>query len=123
METRQWLESIGKAIDKSDADEFAKYLSEDSRFRFGNQEAVRGKQPIHDYVAQFFTMIKASEHKVLNFWEDENSIVWQGEVTYTRLDEKKVTIDFVNVFNMSGGLIKDYLIYIDNSPLFAKQKN
>jgi hypothetical protein len=94
-------------------------LTEDSIFLFGNQEAVRGKQAIRDYVAEFFKMIKASEHKVLDFWEGENSIVWQGEVTYTRLDEKKVTINFVNVFYMSGDLIKDYLIYIDNSPLFA----
>jgi SnoaL-like domain len=88
-------------------------------FCFGNQEAVKGKKAIGDYVAQFFKMIKASEHKVLNFWEGNNSIVWQGEVTYTRLDNRKVTINFVNVFYTADGLVRDYLIYIDNAPLFA----
>jgi ketosteroid isomerase-like protein len=119
IETQQWLEDIGKSIDSRNADEFVKYLTEDSVFRFGNQEPVKGKNAIRDYVAYFFSMIKGSEHKVLNFWEDDNSIVWQGQVNYTRLDNKKVTINFVNVFYMANGLVKEYLIYIDNAPLFG----
>lgn len=119
MDTRKWLESIGKSIDSRNADDFVRYITEDGVFRFGNAEPVKGKKAVRDYVAQFYTMIKASEHKVVNYWEGKNSIVWQGQVTYTRLDDKKVIINFVNVFYMSGDLIKDYLIYLDNSPLFA----
>ena len=119
MEKKQWLESIGRAIDSLDADKFVEFLTEDSVFRFGNQPDVNGKTQVRDYVAGFFGMIGGSEHKVLDFWEKENTVVWQGEVIYTRLDRKKVTVNFVNIFNMQGHLIKDYLIYIDNSPLFA----
>jgi len=119
METKQYLESIAKSIDSNDADKFVEHLTEDCIFRFGNQPEVIGKIAARDYVAEFFKMIKGSVHKVINFWIGDKSIVWQGEVLYTRLDGKKVTINFVNIFHMRDNLIKDYLIYIDNAPLFA----
>ena len=46
-------------------------------------------------------------------------LVSQGVVTYTRLDGGKVTVPFVNVFSMQGKLVQDYLIYVDNTPLYA----
>lgn len=119
METKQWLESIGKAIDSRDADKFVEFLTEDCIFRFGNQPEVTGKVATRDYVAEFFKMIGGCEHKVIDFLERDNTVVWQGEVLYTRLDSKKVNVKFVNVFHLKDNLIKDYLIYIDNTPLFA----
>lgn len=119
METRKWLEEIGKSIDSMDSDKFVEFLTEDCTFRFGNQPPVEGKNATRDYVAAFFKIIGGSKHKVINFWTGVNTVVWQGEVLYTRLDGKQVTVNFVNVFFMNGNLIKDYLIYIDNAPLFA----
>ena len=40
-------------------------------------------------------------------------------MTYVRLDGRSVTVPFVNVFAMRGNLVQDYLIYIDNTPLYA----
>ncbi len=119
METKKWLGSIGDSIDTLDADKFVKFLTDDCTFRFGNQPEVKGKTETRDYVASFFKMIAGCKHKVVNYWEKENSIVWQGEVLYKRLDGKEVAVNFVNVFHMKGTLIEDYLIYIDNTPLFA----
>ncbi|MBI5403636.1 MAG: nuclear transport factor 2 family protein [Ignavibacteriae bacterium] len=119
MKTKEWLESIGKSIDSMDANRFADFLTEDCTFRFGNQPDVIGKKEVTEYVAAFFKMIGGSEHKVVDYWKREDSVVWQGEVLYTRLDGKKVNVNFTNIFMMNGKLIKDYLIYIDNTPLFA----
>lgn len=119
METKQWLESIGASIDSLDADKFVKFLTDDCTFRFGNQPEVKGKTETRDYVAEFFKMIAGCKHKLIDYWVKENSIVWQGEVLYTRLDGKNVTVNFVNVFHLREHLINDYLIYIDNTPLFA----
>ena len=118
-DTKSWLESIGKAIDKKDSTGFAAYITENGTFRFGNAPDVTSRKAIDDYVAAFFGMIKSSKHELVNFWENENGIVWQGKVTYTRLDDKIVPVNFTNIFYMDGELIKDYLIYIDNTPLFA----
>jgi ketosteroid isomerase-like protein len=120
VEIKKWLESIGNSIDSMDADNFAQFLTDDCIFRFGNQPDVNGKTAIRDYVAEFFQMIGGSKHKVIDYWTRDNTIVWQGEVLYTRLDGKKVSVNFVNIFHMEVNLIKDYLIYIDNTPLFAQ---
>ncbi len=120
MDIRKWLESIGNAIDSMDADKFVEYLTDDCIFRFGNQPEVIGKNETREYVAAFFKMIATCEHKIIDYWSKENSIVWQGEVLYTRLDGKKVSLNFVNIFHLRENLIKDYLIYIDNTPLFAQ---
>ncbi len=119
MNTIDWLTKIASAIDAKDSDNFASYFTEDGIFRFGNSEPEHGKQNVRNYVAEFFKMIDKSEHKVINFWEKDGSVVWQGEVIYTRLDEKKVNVNFTNILYLNGDLIKEYLIYIDNTPLFA----
>ena len=119
-QTQQWLTSIGKVIDAKDAQGFANFITEDGTFRFGNNPDVVGRDNIRDYVAAFFSMIHSSEHEIVNHWKGDGTVVWQGSVKYTRLDKKQVTVPFTNIFNMHGNLIKDYLIYIDNTPLFAQ---
>lgn len=119
-DTKSWLESIGRTIDAKDGEAFAKFITENGSFRFGNQPPVTGRKAIADYVNYFFTMHKGSAHEIVNCWNDGKSIVWQGKVTYTRMDDRKVDVNFTNIFYMDGDLITDYLIYIDNAPLFEK---
>ena len=119
MDRKTWIKKLGETIDAKDSDGFANYFTEGGIFRFGNQPEVQGKKPVRDYVAQFFTLIQSSEHEIINLWEKDNNIIWQGRVTYTRLDAKKVTIDFCNILYMKDNLIAQYLVYIDNTPLFA----
>src|SRR4030095_2061346 len=119
-DTRSWLEKIGKAIDAKNAKGFAEFITENGSFRFGNQPEVTGSKAIEDYVAAFFNMIGASEHEIVNFWDNNSHVIWEGRVTYTRLDGKKVKVNFTNIFYMNGELIDKYYIYIDNAPLFAE---
>lgn len=120
METKQWLEKIGSIIDAKDAKGFSELITEDGIFRFGNAPDVAGRKAIEDYVAAFFKMIKSSRHSVLNCIERDGNVVWEGQVEYTRLDDRKVAVNFCNVFYMKNGLIDKYLIFIDNAPLFAE---
>lgn len=119
METKNFLEHVSAIIDSKDAKKFSELITENGVFRFANAEEVRGRAAIEETVAAFFNMIKACKHEVLNYWQKENSIVWEGRVTYTRMDDKIVTINFANIFYMKGELIEKYYIFIDNSPLFA----
>jgi hypothetical protein len=120
LDLKNWLESIAESIDSKNADKFVSFLTDDCIFRFGNQPEIRGKNATRDYVAGFFGMIGGSKHTIINIWNSDNSVVWQGEVLYTRLDRKKVNVNFTNIFYLRDDLIKDYLIYIDNAPLFAQ---
>jgi hypothetical protein len=64
-------------------------------------------------------MISGSSHETVNFWDTGDHIIWEAIVTYTRKDDKKVTVNFANIFDMKGDLVDKYKIYIDNTPLFA----
>jgi len=119
MEIKEKIIKLFESIDEMDTDKFASFLTEDARFRFGNTPDVVGKSAIKEAVAGFFTTIKGISHRHLNIWEVTGTVVYQGEVTYTRHDDSSLTLPFVNVYGMKGDLIKDYLIYIDINPLYA----
>ncbi|MBZ0203814.1 MAG: nuclear transport factor 2 family protein [Ignavibacteria bacterium] len=118
-DTKNWLEKIGKSIDAKDAKGFSEFITDSGSFRFGNQPEVIGRKAIEDYVAAFFGMIGSSVHEIVNFWDSGDHVIWEGRVTYTRLDGKLVPVNFTNIFYMKDGLIEKYNIYIDNTPLFA----
>ena len=115
----EWVSRLFDSIDRMDADDMASFLTENARFRFGNAEPVTGKKQIRDVVAGFFSTIKALKHRILKVWQFEDTVICQGEVTYTRKDGRLVTVPFMNLFTMDGSLIHEYLIYNNVSPLFA----
>jgi len=119
MPEAHWTADLYKAIDAKDTKRFLSYLTENAQFRFGNYPPAVGRAAIVAAVDGFFASIHSSHHDILNNWEPAGHLVSQGMVTYTRLDGRKVTVPFVNVFNMQGKLVQDYLIYIDNTPLYA----
>jgi len=117
--TRTFLETVSQIIDSKDAKKFSELITENGIFRFGNSPEIKGRGNIEIAVAEFFRSIKACKHEVVNCWKGENTIVWEGKVTYTRMDDKIVPVNFANIFYMEGNLIDRYLIFIDNTPLFS----
>jgi hypothetical protein len=107
------------AIDARYADAFASFIAEDGDFRFGNAPPVAGRAAIRTAVAGFFAAIGGCRHRLLKSWTGPGSAACEGEVTYTRLDGSTLTLPFVNVFELGGGRIRSYRIYIDNGPLFS----
>jgi len=118
MAIPDWVRQLFQSIDVMDTNKFLTFLSEDAQFKFGNAPPAIGKKAVGQAVDGFFTTIRGISHRLINTWTDSSSLVCQGEATYTRHDGSQVTIPFVNVFGMKGKLIKDYLIYIDITPLY-----
>lgn len=115
------LEDLFRAVDTKDTQRFLGFLTPDATFRFGNGPTVSGRTAIGEAVARFFASIHALDHRLLATWKDTDSLVCQGDVTYTRHDGSAVTLPFVNLFRLRDSLIREYLIYIDATPLFAPQ--
>jgi len=115
---RAW-EALFGAIDARDAQRFAAFLSPEGEFRFGNMPSVHGREAVAAAVAGFFASIGGCRHRLLRTWEGADSVVCEGEVSYTRLDGRVVTVPFANAFTLEGGLIASYRIFIDNGPLYA----
>jgi ketosteroid isomerase-like protein len=118
MPTSDWWNRLFAAIDSKDTQGFLGFITEDGEFRFGSAPGVHGHAAIGAAVGGFFGLIAASRHRMIRTWEDAESAVCEGEVTYTRLDGRQVTLPFTNVFYLRDGKVGRYLIYIDQSPLF-----
>jgi ketosteroid isomerase-like protein len=114
-----WLRDLFEAIDARDSNLFVGFLTPDARFRFGSAPSVEGADAIAEAVDGFFSSIAGCKHRLIDSWQGKDSVVVEGEVTYSRIDGSEVTVPFANVFAMDGPKIADYKIYIDNGPLFA----
>jgi hypothetical protein len=119
MPDAHWTAPLYQAIDAKDSRRFLSFLTENAQFRFGNNPPAIGHAAIGAAVDGFFASIRSSRHDILNNWAPPGHLVSQGMVTYIRHDGGTLTLPFVNVFNMGGNLVQDYLIYIDATPLYA----
>jgi limonene-1,2-epoxide hydrolase len=119
MLSPDWWTRLFAAIDGKNTPGFLGFLTDDAEFRFANLPGAHGHSAIAAAVDAFFASIAGSRHRMLRNWQDASSAVCQGEVEYTRLDGGRVTLPFVNVFEMQGERVRRYLIYIDAGPLYA----
>jgi ketosteroid isomerase-like protein len=108
-----------KVSDAMDVDGWVDYQAEDVHFRFGNAEPINGREAVREAIKQFFGMIKGIRHTIIQDWEIEDRVIQQLEVTYTRLDSKEVTVPATNILRFRDGQITEYLIYVDQAPLWA----
>lgn len=108
-----------EAIDAQDGAAFVGYLTDDAVFRFGSSPAVQGRAAVQAAVEGFFGTIGGLAHSIDKTIRDRNTLVCEGEVTYTRHDGSTIAIPFVDVFEFQDGLIAEYKIYIDIGPLYA----
>ncbi len=117
MSTDDWVKQLFEGIDRRDVDAFLSFLAEDVRFQFGNARPLTGKKNVGEAVGGIFDRIKALSNRVVEIWKQDNVVICQGLVTYTRHDSSTLTVPFVNILKLEGGLIKEYLSFIDVSEL------
>ena len=108
-----------EAIDAQDGAAFVGFLTDDAVFRFGSAPAVQGRVAVQAAVEGFFGSIAGLSHTIHKTLRHADTLVCEGEVTYTRQDGSRISIPFANVFEYDGDLIAKYKIYIDISPLYA----
>ncbi len=114
------INELFTAIDNMDASEFAKYLTDNCTFRFGNQPAISGKAETKQYVAAFFDSISRVEHLLSDVWHHHGATTCHGMVTYTRKNGSQLTAPFANVFKLNEQKIDEYLIFADTSALYEQ---
>jgi ketosteroid isomerase-like protein len=106
-------------VDRMDAKAFASYLAEDCVLRFANADEVVGREAIEAAIAGFFTTIEGLSHRIIEQWEIDDTTIVQNEATYTRTDDREVTVPAVTIYRRSADLIDDYRIYVDLAPVYA----
>ncbi len=112
-----WLGRLFAAVDSRNAADFGEFLHERCRFVYGSREPVEGKQAICDYLAGFFDSLAGISHTIFEAWVVADKVFVEIEVTYELKDGRRFTMPAFDFFKMEGELIKDFLIYVDPSPM------
>ena len=112
------LRRLFAAIDAKETERFLGFLTNEATFRFGSAPAVQGRDAIRAAVDGFFQSIAACRHVLSRTIAEDDVLVCEGEVTYTRHDGTELTVPFANIFELEGGIISAYKIYVDAGALY-----
>jgi ketosteroid isomerase-like protein len=116
-----WIDELFDTIDRKDAAGFAAFLTPEGVFRFGNYRPVHGRSAIINTVADFFAALHGLQHHIQDRWLMQDAAIVTGTVTYTRHDESTLEVPFADVMKLNADGIREYLVFVDNSALFAGQ--
>jgi len=112
-----WIEDLFASIDGKDPERFVSFLTNDATFRYGSNPPVEGKAAIREAVAGVFSMFRALSHRLEGAWAHPDAVFVQGVVQYTLHDGRAVPVPFVDCFKMQGEKIREFLVYVDPTPL------
>lgn len=107
------------AIDQRDWITFESFLTEDVTFRYGSQPEVCGRANVLAAAEQAVAIFSSLEHKINRVFQDVDSLFVSGTVRYKLPDGAVIEVPFLNHFTLEKELIRQYLIYIDPSPVMA----
>ncbi|MGO4003404.1 nuclear transport factor 2 family protein [Pseudomonas fluorescens] len=114
------LKEMFDKVDRMSADGFVGYLADDVTFRFGNAPELIGKDNVRAGIEVFFTHIAGLKHVLLDEWSERNTTILRFDTHYTKLDLSLVVIPCCATLRFTAsGMIDDYRIYADITPLYA----
>ncbi|HDS1738320.1 nuclear transport factor 2 family protein [Pseudomonas putida] len=114
------LTEMFRKVDLMSADGFVSYLASDVKFRFGNAPELVGKANVLAGIEAFFANIAGLEHVLVDEWTERGTTILRFDTHYTRHDRSIFVAPCCAVLQFNGeGLIDDYRIYADVSPLFS----
>jgi ketosteroid isomerase-like protein len=106
--------------DRQDVSGLIELFAEDATMVFGNAEPLQGREAILAGNRGFLQTIKGLRHSLIEEWTVGTTTVAVTDITYTRRDDKEVTIPGVSIWRVGDyGLIADYRIFFDPSPVHA----
>ena len=114
------IEQIFAADRERDLDGFMALLTDDVRLRIGSTPFVDGKTAARRVIGALFAGVRRIEHRLQRGpFEEGDDVSYFGEVTFTRLDGKRVTLPYANSLRRAGDRFCVYDIHMDPSPLLA----
>ncbi len=121
-----WAEDLyTNAVDRKDAKGFANAFTATGTLRFGNNDTLHGPAAIEQAIAQFFTSFQSLTHESRGSFLANDILFLEAIVTYTRHDQRVVSIPALTVFHLAGAnasgtlVADDCRIYVDLTPLYA----
>ena len=117
---RTTVRTLFDAIDAGKLDDVFALMADNVDFRLGNAAPTHGKQAFASTTKALFEAIVGIRHDIHNTWEiSEDTVVCVMDVHYERRDGRVLTLPCCNVFRVREGLVHDYRIYMDITPVLT----
>lgn len=114
-----WVHKLFADLDNGGVEALFPYLHDEVYFRFASYPGGTGKQAFADAWAGMSAHIASLSHAIMESWQAGDAVICRGEVTYGLSDGRQMRLPFANIFKMQDEKIKEYLIYVDASPVFG----
>lgn len=117
-----WIDTLIRSIDQKDTDAVLSYIAEDGSFRYGNGPTSVGKGAVKGAIDGFFDSFKSIRTHTTQVWEVPGAAIIEGYSTFALRNGRQVRLPFCKVLRTNPeGLIREYLVYADVSPLQKQQ--
>jgi SnoaL-like domain len=73
-------------------DTYVSHFLPNARYRFGNNPLIQGSTHIQAAAERFRSRLRGVHHDIKAIWEQEDTVICQMEVTYTRLDGQSLQL-------------------------------
>lgn len=111
--------TLFSAIDRRDWHTFGTFLTDDVTFKYGSLPATTGHAAVLAAAEGAVAPFTKVRHSYDNDWSAPDDLVVAGTVTYTLPTGREITLPFLNRLKLSGGKVREYLIFIDPAPVFS----
>ncbi len=118
-EARDFSVEMFRRSDAKDVDGWTALMADDIHFVFGNGDPIEGRDRVHATMTGFIDSIQAIKHELHDAWTVGDKLIQKLQVTYTRLDGGVLSVPAASILTRRDGLISEFLIYVDNSALYA----
>ncbi len=113
------VKEIFANADRLDLEKYVASFAEDASFQVGNNPPVEGREAIREAGGKMFSALKAMRHDIVQIWLEENAVIIEALVNYTRHDDQIIPVPCVTILRTDGELIKDGRVFMDATPVFG----
>lgn len=119
-EDERIVRNLLAAVDAGDLTSAATLLADDVRFRLGGAEPGIGPAAIAAAFGAMTQTVASLSHDILAVWAvdaPEPAIICELTAHFQHHDGSRLALPCINVYRLRGGLIADYRIFMDFTPL------
>ncbi|MCB2086337.1 MAG: nuclear transport factor 2 family protein [Sphingomonadaceae bacterium] len=121
-QAEDWAAAFFNDADKLHLPTLMNWFGEAIDLRLGNNPPITGLDNVHQTFEQFWSTLKGMKHERQQLVVDGDTVFQGSIVTYTRLDDKQVSMPVAShLRRRADGRLDRLWIYIDMSPLFTEE--
>lgn len=112
MQSEKVVREFIEAWSNLDADELARYFTEDAVYHNMPAEPVQGREAIRDFIAGFIAEWSRTDWEIRNLLAEGNRVIVE-RVDHVQAGDQTVDLPVVGVFEMENEKIREWRDYFD----------